>query len=61
MYWSDVFYSFCEGLGELDFNAFCELMARRMQDDDDEDEVIQKQFNIFDRDHDGYIGPVEML
>ncbi|XP_063728434.1 uncharacterized protein LOC134855993 [Symsagittifera roscoffensis] len=49
------------GRGELDFNAFCELMARRMQDDDDEDEVIAKQFRIFDRDQDGFVGPVEMF
>lgn len=49
------------GRGELDFNAFCELMARRMQDDDDEDAVIAKQFRIFDRDQDGFVGPVEMF
>lgn len=43
-----------DGDGEIDFNEFLSLMARKMKDTDEEEELLQA-FGIFDRNEDGYI------
>mgnify|MGYP001626640034 CR=1 FL=1 len=43
-----------DGNNEIDFSEFLMLMARNMQDIDEE-KVIQTGFNIFDADGDGRI------
>ena len=42
-----------DGNGEVDFDEFCSMMIRRMEDTDG-DEEIQEAFQVIDRDGDGY-------
>ena len=43
-----------DGNGEVDFDEFCSMMIRRMEDTDG-DEEIQEAFQVIDRDGDGYM------
>ncbi|KAH8381938.1 hypothetical protein KR009_001095, partial [Drosophila setifemur] len=47
------------GNGQIDFNEFCQLMAKQMRETDTEEEM-REAFKIFDRDGDGFISPAEL-
>ena len=48
-----------DGNGTIDFKEFLGLMARKMRDNDSEEELIEA-FKIFDRDGNGLISNVEL-
>ena len=48
-----------DGNGTIDFKEFLGLMARKMRDNDSEEELIEA-FKVFDRDGNGLISNVEL-
>ncbi|EDW34518.1 GL21536 [Drosophila persimilis] len=48
-----------DGNGEIDFNEFCQMMNKQKRESDTEEEM-REAFQIFDRDHDGFISPAEL-
>uniref|UniRef100_A0A4X2L2T7 EF-hand calcium-binding domain-containing protein 11 n=1 Tax=Vombatus ursinus TaxID=29139 RepID=A0A4X2L2T7_VOMUR len=48
-----------DGNGTTDFPAFLTMMARKMKDTDNEEE-IRKAFHVFDKDSNGYISAAEL-
>ena len=48
-----------DGNGTIDFKEFLVLMARKMRDNDSEEELIEA-FKVFDRDGNGLISNVEL-
>ena len=44
----------CAGNGNIDFEEFLQMMAKKMKDTDSEEEVKQA-FKVFDKDGDGFI------
>jgi len=47
------------GNGTIDFEEFLQMMAKKMRDTDNDDE-IQEAFNVFDNDRDGFINGTEL-
>jgi calmodulin len=47
------------GDGTIDFPEFLNLMAKKMQDTDTEDD-LKEAFKVFDKDNDGYISAAEL-
>jgi len=43
-----------DGNGEVDFEEFCTMMVRRMEDTDGDEEILEA-FQVIDRDGDGFI------
>jgi len=43
-----------DGNGEVDFDEFCEMMVKRMEDTDGDEEILEA-FQVIDRDGDGFI------
>ena len=41
-----------DGNGEVDFDEFCAMMIRRMEDEDGDEEILEA-FQVIDRDGDG--------
>ena len=48
-----------DGNGTLEFDEFCNLMERNMQDTNQEDE-LQEKFKLFDKDGNGFIDRDEL-
>jgi calmodulin len=48
------------GDGEIDFNEFLEMMARRLGTDNNQGEELRQAFKVFDKDGDGFITAVEL-
>jgi calmodulin len=48
------------GDGEIDFNEFLEMMARRLGTESNQEEELRQAFRVFDKDGDGYITAVEL-
>ncbi|XP_069114951.1 calmodulin-like [Argopecten irradians] len=48
-----------DGNGAIDFPEFLTMLARKMKDGDNEDE-LRETFKVFDRDGSGFIGVVEL-
>jgi len=48
-----------DGSGTIDFPEFLNMMARKMKDSDNEDE-IREAFKVFDKDGNGYISAAEL-
>jgi len=48
-----------DGNGTIDFPEFLSLMARKMKEQDSEEELIEA-FKVFDRKGSGYISPSEL-
>lgn len=49
-----------DGNGEIDFDEFCALMAKKLMEGNDTDEELQQAFKIFDRDGNGLISVAEL-
>ena len=49
-----------DGNGTVDFPEFLTVMARKMEEEEGEDE-LKASFNLFDEDGDGYIRSVSSL
>ena len=49
-----------DGNGTVDFPEFLTVMARKMEEEEGEDE-LKASFNLFDEDGDGYIRSVSAL
>ena len=47
------------GNGEIDFEEFLQMMAKKMKESDSEDE-IREAFKVFDKDEDGYLTAAEL-
>lgn len=47
------------GNGEIDFDEFLSMMAKKMKETDSEDE-IREAFKVFDKDGDGYLTQKEL-
>ena len=47
------------GNGEIDFEEFLQMMAKKMKESDS-DEEIREAFRIFDRDGDGFLTACEL-
>ena len=54
-----LYYSFCAGSGEIDFDEFLQLMAAKQANMTMEDE-LRNAFNVFDSDGSGYISSDEL-
>ena len=50
-----------DGSGEIEYEEFVTLMARKMRGQDGKGEDWQEAFNVFDKDGDGYISVQELL
>ncbi|XP_048429082.1 calmodulin-like [Pyrus x bretschneideri] len=48
-----------DGNGTIEFGEFLNLMARKMKENDADDE-LKEAFKVFDKDQDGYISPNEL-
>ncbi|KAG6773369.1 hypothetical protein POTOM_020643 [Populus tomentosa] len=48
-----------DGNGTIEFGEFLNLMARKMREND-ADEELKEAFKVFDKDQDGYISPNEL-
>ncbi|CAN6582116.1 hypothetical protein ACFX13_034303 [Malus domestica] len=48
-----------DGNGTIEFGEFLNLMARKMKEND-ADEELKEAFKVFDKDQDGYISPNEL-
>ena len=47
------------GNGTIDFEEFLQMMAKKMQDTDSEEE-LREAFRVFDKDGNGYISAAEL-
>jgi len=48
-----------DGNGEVDFDEFCSMMIRRMEDEDGDEEILEA-FQVIDRDGDGFISEADL-
>jgi len=48
-----------DGNGEVDFDEFCAMMIRRMEDEDGDEEILEA-FQVIDRDGDGFITEADL-
>merc|ERR1711893_145843 len=48
-----------DGNGEIDFEEFLQMMAKKMKETDSEEE-IREAFKVFDKDGDGFLTPKEL-
>ncbi|KAL9341715.1 hypothetical protein Peur_065040 [Populus x canadensis] len=49
-----------DGNGTIEFGEFSNLMARKIKENDADDE-LKEAFKVFDKDQDGYISPNEFI
>ena len=49
-----------EGYGEIDFDEFLDLMAKKMKQQDAEEEIVES-FKVLDTDEKGYLTPKELM
>ena len=47
------------GNGTIEFHEFLDIMARKMNEDHDEDDMYEA-FKFFDKDNNGFITPTEL-
>ncbi|XP_037075106.1 calmodulin-like [Pollicipes pollicipes] len=48
-----------EGIGQIEFNEFLQMMARKMSGMESEDE-LKEAFRVFDKDDDGFLSVAEL-
>ncbi|ELT88073.1 hypothetical protein CAPTEDRAFT_162839 [Capitella teleta] len=48
-----------DGNGEIDFEEFLQMMAKKMKESDSEEEIIEA-FKVFDKDGDGFLSAKEL-
>jgi len=48
-----------DGNGEIDFDEFCAMMVKKMEDDNSDEEILEC-FHVLDRDGDGFISESDL-